>query len=195
MKANLKNRVICYIVDLIIISIIGFIISITIPKSATYTDIQNQISNLSNDYLNSEINFGSYFSSFSILANKLDKANILYMSIYFFLTILYFIIIPLFLKGKTFGMMFCQLKLELRNDKSLFMTVLLRSFISYGILFYLLQLCVMYFVLDKNYLIILTILAFIQILVVICGAFMIKYRDDKRSLADILSNSNIFIES
>lgn len=195
MKANLKKRIICYIVDLIIISSICFIISMIIPKSDTFINIQNQISNLSNDYLNNEVTFGSYFNLFSELSNKLDRANILYMSISFGISILYFVIIPLFLKGRTIGMMICKLKIRLKDNKKLISSVLIRSIISYGILFYLLQLLIMYFILDKNYLLILTFLAIIQILVVICNAFMIKYRDDKRSLADILSSSNILIES
>ena len=195
MKVNLKNRVICYIVDLFIISIICFIISMIVPKNDNYINIQNQISNLSNDYLNNEMTFGSYFNLFSELSNKLDKANILCMSISFGISILYFVIIPLLLKGRTIGMVIYKLKLELKNNNKLIISVLIRSFISYGILFYLLQLLIMYFIFDKNYLIILTFLAIIQILVVICNAFMIKYRDDKRSLADILSSSNILIES
>lgn len=195
MKVNFKNRVICYIVDLFIISIICFIISMIVPKNDNYINIQNQISNLSNDYLNNEMTFGSYFNLFSELSNKLDKANILCMSISFGISILYFVIIPLLLKGRTIGMVIYKLKLELKNNNKLIISVLIRSFISYGILFYLLQLLIMYFILDKNYLIILTFLAIIQILVVICNAFMIKYRDDKRSLADILSSSNILIES
>ena len=193
MKVNLKKRVICYIVDLFIISIICLILSMIIPKSDNYINIQNWISNISSDYLNNEITFSSYFNLFSELSNKLDRSNVFYMSACFGFTIIYFILIPLFLKGRTLGMLIC--KLNLKVNKNMFTTVLIRGLISYGILFYLLQLLIMYFILDKNYLLILTFLAFIQILVVILSSFMIKYRDDKRSLADILSSSNILIES
>lgn len=195
MRVNLKRRVICYIIDLIIVFILGIIISFIIPKSNNYIEIQNEITNLSNNYLNSEVSFGEYFSTFSKLSKELDLSNILYLSILFIINILYFIIVPLLLKGRTIGMLICKLKLTVKDNSNLLFSILIRSVVAYGILYYLVQLGIMYFVFDNIYLIILTILSFIQILVVICSAFMIKYRDDKRSLADILSFSNILIES
>ncbi len=191
MKINLKKRLICYFIDLIIISIISFLISMIIPKSDTYINIQNDISSLSNNYLNNEISFGDYFSNYSELSSALDKSNILYLSINFVLTILFFVGVPLLLEGRTLGMFICKLKVRIKDYKNIIFCVLMRSIIAYGLLYYLFQLCILYLVPSNIYLIILTILSIIQILVVIYSAFMIKYRDDKRSLADILSCSNI----
>lgn len=191
MKINLKKRLICYFIDLIIISIISFLISMIIPKSDTYINIQNDISSLSNNYLNNEISFGDYFSNYSELSSALDKSNILYLSINFVLTILFFVGVPLLLEGRTLGMFICKLKVRIKDYKNIIFCVFMRSIIAYGLLYYLFQLCILYLVPSNIYLIILTILSIIQILVVIYSAFMIKYRDDKRSLADILSCSNI----
>ena len=194
MKINLNKRINCYFIDLVIIAGISFLVSILIPKSNTYIGIQNEISSLSSNYLNNEIVFSEYFSSFSELSKDLDKANIVYLSINFIMMLLYFVVIPLLLEGRTLGMIIFKFKVKVKNYKNIVYCILARSIVAYGLLYYLFQLCLLYLVPSNIYLIMLTILSIIQILVVICSAFMIKYRDDKRSLADILSCSNI-IES
>ena len=193
MKANLKKRVFCYMLDFLIVTIIGLILSIIIPKSTEYMSVQNDMSVLIESYLNEEISFSTYFNEYSILAKKLDQNNLLYVSVYFGFSLIYFVIVPLFLKGRTIGMLLSKLSVK-RKSKSLFMPVLVRGIVAYGVLYYLFGLAIL-LIPGNLYFIMLTILAFIQILVVICSIFMIKYRDDKRSLADILSNSNILIES
>lgn len=193
MRVNLKKRVFCYILDFFIITTLGFLLSMIIPKSTEYISAQNDISALSESYLNNEISFSQYFNDYSILAKKIDQNNLLYVSIYFIFILVYFIIIPLYLKGRTIGMVLLKLSV-IDKSNNLFKTVLIRGIVAYGVLYYLFGLIIL-FIPGNLYFIMLTILAIIQILVVICSIFMIKYRDDKRSLADILSNSNILIES
>lgn len=193
MRVNLKKRVFCYILDFFIITTLGFLLSMIIPKSTEYIFAQNDISALSESYLNNEISFSQYFNDYSILAKKIDQNNLLYVSIYFIFILVYFIIIPLYLKGRTIGMLLLKLSV-IDKSNNLFKTVLIRGIVAYGVLYYLFGLIIL-FIPGNLYFIMLTILAIIQILVVICSIFMIKYRDDKRSLADILSNSNILIES
>lgn len=193
MKANLRKRVFCYILDFFIIAIIGWILSMVVPKSTEYISAQNDMSILSERYLNSEISFSEYFNQYSILAKEIDQNNILYVSIYFVSVLIYFIVVPLYLKGRTLGMLLLKLTVK-DKSKNLFKVVLIRGIVAYGVLYYLFGLMIL-LVPGRLYFIILTILAIIQILVVIYSIFMIKYRDDKRSLADILSNSNILIES
>ena len=192
MRVNLKNRVFCYILDFFIITIIGFFLSIIIPKSTEYISAQNDISGLSESYLNNEISFSQYFNEYSVLAKEIDKNNILYVSIYFIFIFIYFVIIPLYLDGRTIGMKLSKLYVNKKNN--LVRTILIRGIIAYGLLYYFFELLLL-LIPGNLYFIMLTILSIIQILVVICSIFMIKYRDDKRSLADILSNSNILIES
>ena len=193
MKANLRKRAFCYILDLLIITIVGSVLSMVVPKSTEYIAAQDDISVLSESYLNQEIGFTEYFNEYSVLAKKVDQNNILYVSLCFVFNLIYFIIIPLFLKGRTVGMVISKLSVKNKSN-SLFLAVLIRGIVAYGLLYYLFGLIIL-LIPGNIYFITLTILAIIQILVVICSIFMIKYRDDKRSLADILSNSNILIES
>ena len=193
MKASLRKRVFCYILDFFIIAIIGWILSMIVPKSTEYIAAQNDMSILSERYLNNEISFLDYFNDYSILAKEIDQNNILYVSIYFVSVLIYFIVVPLCLKGRTLGMLLLKLKVKDKSN-SLFKVVLIRGIVAYGVLYYLFGLMIL-LVPGRLYFIILTILAIIQIFVVIYSVFMIKYRDDKRSLADILSNSNILVES
>ncbi len=82
-----------------------------------------------------------------------------------------------------------------KHNKVTFSTLLKRNLVVNGIGYFILFVLGMYLFKSNIYLIWVTFLAIIQILVVIISAFMIKYRRDKRSFADIISNSNIVLES
>ena len=101
MKANLKKRVFCYILDLLIISLMCYVLFLLVPKSTEYISAQNDISMLSEKYLNHEISFIDYFNDYSVLAKRVDQNNLVYVSLCFVLNVFYFIVVPLFLKGRT----------------------------------------------------------------------------------------------
>ncbi len=196
MKANVKRRVLCYLLDVMIVISIGFLLSVFLPKSNEYLQTKQEIGILSENYLNHEISFSEYFLSYSSLVRELDKGNMLYLWVCFGIMVLYFIIVPLFLGGRTFGMWCGKLIVQNKGSfQNIVDIVLIRSSVSYGVLYFLFELMLIFLISGELYFILLTILAILQILVVICSLFMIKYRDDKRSLADILSHSNILIES
>ena len=191
MKANVRRRVLCYLLDIMVVVGIVFL-----PKSDVYLQAKQNIGVLSENYLEHKISFSEYFQSYSSLVRELDEGNILYTGIYFGIGVLYFIIVPLFLKGRTFGMWVGGLTLQHQGSfYNLCSIVLIRSIVSYGVFYYLIELLLIFINSGEFYFILLTISAILQILVVICSFFMIKYRDDKRSLGDILSHSNILIES
>lgn len=192
MKVSLKTRSLAYLVDIIIIISLSFLIELFLPVSNKQLLIEENISKLSESYLREEISFTSYIEEYSILSNQLGRENVVIYIIYFVLIFIYFNIIPLWFSGKTIGKYILRIKIE--NTKPLFVTLLIRNLLINGIGFFILLLLCLYLVPDKFYLFSVSILSIIQILLVIRSVFMIKYRNDKRSLEDILSYSKVVLE-
>ena len=195
MKANLRVRILTYMIDLFIVVILATILSFFFKSTFTERNLQLQMAKLSEDYVSNKIGFSTYIVSYSVLSHDFDKANMFFYLCEMGIIFIYYQIIPFFM-GKTIGGMFFHIKIKDKNHTRLsFLTLLKRNLIVNGIGYFILFVLGMYLFKSNIYLVWVTILAIIQILVVIISVFMIKYRRDKRSFADIISNSNIVLES
>lgn len=195
MKANLKMRILTYMLDLFIVVLLATILSLFFKSTTVEHSLQLKMAKLSEDFLSNKIGFFTYINNYSILSYDFDKNNMLFYLCEGVIIFIYYQIIPFFI-GKTIGCMFFHIKIkDKKHNKVAFSTLLKRNLVVNGIGYFILFVLGMYLFKSNIYLIWVTFLAIIQILVVIISAFMIKYRRDKRSFADIISNSNIVLES
>ncbi len=182
------KRFIAYLIDIIIVIVICSILNNILPNKKV--ENYNHELNLYNEQmLNHEINFKEYISDYVRVSYEIDKASKIDSALNIMILIIYFIIIPLLTKGYTLGLKI--MKLKLNGDigvKNLF----IRNIITVGILYMILSVLVIHIFNYKYYFILMSILSFIQFLLVIISVFMIIYRGDKKGLQDVLSNT--FVE-
>lgn len=191
MNANFSKRLIAYIIDFIFISAILMIIAYFIPKNQNVAFLNSDINDLTEQALNNEITFESYFNEYSRYISSIDEANVLYNVISLIIIIIYYVIIPLIFKT-TIGKYIMKLEIKEKDGKKLnIYNTFVRSIIDVGIIYSLITMFLVEIVNPKIYLFSLIILGFIQFILVIISIFMILYRHDKRGLQDILSKSNI----
>lgn len=191
MNANFSKRLIAYIIDFIFISAILMIIAYFIPKNQNVAFLNSDINDLTEQALNNEITFESYFNEYSRYISSIDEANVLYNVISLIIIIIYYVIIPLIFKT-TIGKYIMKLEIKEKDGKKLnIYNTIVRSIIDVGIIYSLITIFLVEIVNPKIYLFSLIILGFIQFILVIISIFMILYRHDKRGLQDILSKSNI----
>ena len=195
MKANLSKRFKAYFIDFIIVFIITTIISKLMKDSNEALLIKEEMAKLAENQINNSNSFMDFIGSYSNLLTRLIKENILFYYLEFLILIIYFQIIPIILKGKTIGFKLLKIKLIDGNENISFFTLLKRNLVINEFAYFILYISLLYLIPALSYFIILIILAIIQILVVNISCFMIKYRDDEKSIADILSGSSVIIES
>ena len=195
MKANLSKRFKAYFIDFIIVFIITTIISKLMKDSNEALLIKEEMAKLAENQINNSNSFMDFIGSYSNLLTRLIKENILFYYLEFLILIIYFQIIPIILKGKTIGFKLLKIKLIDGNENISFFTLLKRNLVINEFAYFILYISLLYLIPALSYFIILIILAIIQILVVNISIFMIKYRDDEKSIADILSGSSVIIES
>lgn len=194
MKKEFK-RVLSYIIDLLVVLLITSLICLIIPKENNLYKVQGSMNLLNEQILKKEINFSTYFNNYSILIHEIDGYNYINYIVTLIIIILYFIILPKLLKGQTIGMKLLKLRLiEKNKDEISLRTLIIRSLIFNGILYFIGLIILHLLFNDKIYFISVIILGIIQILLVITSCFMIIYRKDKRGLHDILSSSKVIEE-
>ena len=102
MKIVVK-RGIAYIIDIIIIFFFLFCIYKFIPKNEELLSKQSEMNEVSEQYLNKEINFSTYFDEYSTLIYEMDHCKMGDYMIILIVIHIYFIGIPYF-TSQTIGM-------------------------------------------------------------------------------------------
>lgn len=190
-NATFTKRILAYIIDFIFIGAILMILAYFIPKSNDFDFLNSDMNILTEQALNNEITFEAYLREYSNYLSEVDKANVLYNSLSFIILVIYYVIIPIF-TSCTLGKYIMKLKLKEKDDKKLnILNTFIRSIIDIGLVISLVTVFLVQIVSAKTYFMVLIILGFIQIILVITSGFMILYRRDKRSLSDILSETNV----
>ena len=189
MSASASKRIIAYIIDFIFVSAILMVVSYFIPKNSNVEFLNNDMNNLTEQVLNSEITFQSYAREYSLYLSNIDKENVIYNVISVVVLLIYYVIVPVIFKA-TLGKYIMKLEIKHKDGKKLNLyNTFVRSCITEGMLYSLITIFLVQTVSSETYLINLIILGFIEFILVITSLFMILYKRDKRGLHDILSRS------
>lgn len=195
MKASFGKRLLAFIIDSIIVTLVFTLLTIFIPESKNVETLNNQISEVSEKYLGEEITEIEYFNQYGILAHSLDKEMFLSSLLNFVLLIGAFVIIPYYNKGQTIGKKLLKIKLVKDEGELSVNDLIIRNVITNGFGYTLIGLTIMFLVSDNVYFITISILTFIQFLLVIISAFMVLYRHDKKGLQDIICKTSVIEEN
>ena len=189
MSASASKRIIAYIIDFIFVSAILMVVSYFIPKNSNVEFLNNDMNNLTEQVLNSEITFEAYAREYSLYLSSVDKENVIYNVTSVVVMLIYYVIVPVIFKA-TLGKYIMKLEIKHKDGKKLNLyNTFVRSCITEGMLYSLITIFLVQIVSSETYLINLIILGFIEFILVITSLFMILYKRDKRGLHDILSRS------
>lgn len=195
MKASFIKRLIAYIIDIIIFSLIFEIFTMIIPDNNNIAVLNQQLSNLSESVLNDQLSLSAYFYQYSSIVHSIDKELFLSNLFNFILMIGYFVMLPFYYNGQTLGKKLLKIKIIKEQDDLSINDLLLRNCVINGLLYSLICFALVFLVSDLTYLIIISILGFIQILLVIISVFMILYRKDKKGLHDLWCKTSVVEEN
>ena len=180
------KRFIAFTIDMVVVFILLGILSSLLPDSNRVKELNKELNTYNEQMLKHEITFKEYVKSYADVGYEIDKVNDIENGLNILVFIIYFIIIPLMYNGYTLGLKIMDLKLGGKlSVKNLF----LRNTITVGLLYMILSVFVIHLTNYKYYFILMSILSFIQFLLVIISIFMIIYRGDKKGLQDIISNT------
>lgn len=195
MKASFGKRLAAFIIDSIIVTMVFTLLTNFIPQSKNVENLNKEMSEISEKYLNEEITDLEYYNQYGILSHSLDKEMFLSSLLNFVLLIGAFVIVPYYNKGQTLGKKILKIKLVKDDGELGINDLIMRNVITNGFGYTLIGLAIMFLVNDNVYFITISILSFIQFLLVITSVFMVLYRHDKKGLQDIICKTSVIEEN
>ncbi len=194
-KSNFGKRLVAYILDAIIVSLIFSVLTMFIKESNNLINLNNQLNTISENFINKTITMKEYFNQYSSIEYLISKEMFLQNLFSLILMIGYFVILPYYYNGQTIGKKLMKIKIVKEDDKLTINDLALRSLLSNGIAMTFIELALIFLIKDTAYFITISILSFIQFLLVITSIFMILYRKDKKALHDIVCKTLVVDEN
>ena len=194
-KSNFGKRLVAYILDAIIVSLIFLFLTMFIKESNNLINLNNQLNTISENFINKTITMKEYFNQYSSIEYLVNKEMFLQNLFSLILMIGYFVILPYYYNGQTIGKKMMKIKIAKEDDKLTINDLALRSLLANGIAMTFIELALIFLIKDTTYFIAISILSFIQFLLVITSIFMILYRKDKKALHDIVCKTLVVDEN
>lgn len=194
-KSNFGKRLVAYILDAIIVSLIFSFLTMFIKESNNLINLNNQLNTISENFINKTITMKEYFNQYSSIEYLVNKEMFLQNLFSLILMIGYFVILPYYYNGQTIGKKLMKIKIVKEDDKLTINDLALRSLLANGIAMTFIELALIFLIKDTAYFITISILSFIQFLLVITSIFMILYRKDKKALHDIVCKTLVVDEN
>lgn len=187
-----KKRFFAYVIDLIVLFMILSIIGIFIPTSESAKNLSDQLIDINNNFVNGEINISTFINQYSVVSYGLEKELFLSSLVSVAISILYFVVYPLYNGGQSFGKKYMGIKIVSNDDESVSSNQLIfRYLLMDGIGSSIISLCFIFLLKDFSYLCVVAILSFLQFIIVISSIFMVIYRNDFRSLPDLIAGTKV----
>ena len=193
-KAYFFPRLIAYLIDILIITMIASMIGRFIP-TGNALELEQEFTIVQEKFQQGEIELEACVRQIALISHDFDYALVPVFIVEITLLILYFVLFQFYQKGQTLGKRLMKLRVVSSEEgRELTMNdYLYRSFISNALLVNILLIILVLFMNREVYFYInisLQIFQFILLLVII---FMMLFRRDGRGLHDLVAHSKVIM--
>lgn len=194
MTSGLGRRVGAYIIDYFIISILILILTVFIPVTTQEVDHSNTIISKTSQFAKGEITLPEYYTDYQEIAYNLAKLDLPINIANVVIIFIYFIIIPYFQNGQTFGKKLLKIRVVKEKGKLTILDLIIRTIINEKLLTLIIALGVVYLTKAALYNTIVSSLNMVQGGLIIASIGMILFRKDRLGLQDIITKTKVVRE-
>lgn len=192
MKASFKKRLVAYIIDFMLFTLVLTMIEYVIPVSSKKRELSDKIVEIEEKLLDGEITNQEYIKEYQTLLPEYDRENMALNICNLVFILGYFIVIPVISDGQTIGKKIMKIKIIKEKDGNLTIRdMIIRNFITTSLLQLMISSTFVYMVSSNLYFIVSLIISLLQIILVITTSFMIIYRKDKNGVQDLLTRTSV----
>lgn len=191
-KPKIYKRIGAFIIDILIVSLLSGIITMTFTDTTKYTDVTKEMTDIMRKYQTKEMDIEEYNARFKELNYESVSSSINVTIITLAVTIVYYVIMPYFCHGITLGKSLMKIRMISNNYEELnILNYFLRSLIINSVLSSA-TIIIMFYSLSKNdYINIESKVNGIISLLFIVSLILVMYRKDGRGLHDIIANTKV----
>ena len=190
--ASTKQRIIAYMIDIIIVSIISSIITLGIPRSRLYNETKKDTERILGEYIDNKMNMNEATDSFFENQYILSKENVPVAIIELTLTIGYFVLFAYYNKGQTIGKKYAHIRVvTIEGEDVNYSQLFGRTLIINGCLLSIISLALIGIINSNQYANTIGLMGLVQSILTLCAIVMVARRSDKRGLHDILFKTKV----
>lgn len=194
MRAKFTKRILAFLIDIIIVSLISSVITYFIPVK-NLEKYSEQLTETVESFEKEEINQKEYVEKVEKINYQISKETVITNLVSVAIYIIYFVVIPVYNKKQSFGKRIMRIKLENIEGKDVNANDLLfRSFIIYGILYNLITIVLILLLKQQTFIIINRYLSYIYDIMLVVILLLVIIRKDGRGLHDFVGKTIVVEE-
>ena len=189
-------RLVAYIIDVTLVSIVCSGILFLFPKNENYSKYLKEYQEVQTNFIDNKIEADEYIHKVADITYDIDYSNVLSMIVEVVLLILYFIVFQFYNKGQTFGKKLMKLRVVNNNGNELTLNqVTCRALIIDSILINLFMIAALLFS-GRNYYYYASLsLQILSGIIIFVTLMMIFFRKDGRGLHDVVTGTKVIQEN
>ena len=200
MNANFSKRFSAFVIDIIVVSIICSMVTLVIPKSSGYENLNNKLievaesytEKIANDPENIDMNiYKDYIEEVSPISYQIEKQDFMTKIVLVIIYILYYVLYQFKNNGQTLGKRLMKIKIEKEEGNITINDLLFRSFIVNSVLTGLINIVLLFTTNNINYLIATEIISLIFGTTLLISGIMCIARKDKKTLQDLITKTKV----
>ena len=191
-KPYIYKRVIAFIIDLLIVTILSGILTIVFTDSKKYNEDNKKLLELTEKMVQDSEHREEYTNEFNDLNYNLTIDSVPVTIITVVVSVVYYTIMCYFCHGITLGKYILKIKITSANDKELnIFNYFLRSLFVNSVLSNILTIVLVNVLSKDSYIEMSGRVSNVFTLVMVASFIMMMYRDDGRGIHDLLGNTKV----
>ena len=191
-KAMFSQRVLAFLIDLFILSIITSLITMFIPINDTAIKLYEEQNRVLEGYVEGTVPMEEYVNQMIDLGYDISKQTVIISIVSIVISLLYYVVYPCYNNGQTFGKKLMKIKIKKTNDKELSMNdLLIRSMINNNVLVSIINVILVLFLSKDLYLSTSSLVGVIQYIVLIISLIMIAFTKNAQGLHDKVVHTEV----
>ena len=193
-KAMFSQRVLAFLIDLVLLSMITSLITMFIPMNDTATKLYDEQNRVLEGYVDGSVSMEEYVNQMVDLGYDISRQTVIVSIVTIVISLLYYVVYPCYNNGQTLGKKLMKIKIKKTNDTELSMNdLLIRSMINNSILVNIINVILVLFLSKNLYLSTSSLVSFIQYLVLIISLIMIAFTNNAQGLHDKVCKTEVVV--
>ena len=191
-KAMFSQRILAFLIDLVLLSMITSLITMFIPVNDTATKLYEEQNRVLEGYVDGTVSMEEYVNQMVDLSYDISKQTVIVSIVTIVITLLYYVVYPCYNNGQTLGKKLMKIKIKKIDESDLSMNdLLIRSMINNSILVNIITIALVLFLSKDLYLSTSSLLSSIQYLVLIISLIMIAFTKNAQGIHDKIVKTEV----
>ena len=195
MQAKLSKRLLAFIIDLIIVFSLSSLLTSFIPVNQKVSGYYEKLEDLVNNVTEKQVKLNNYIDEVNSITYEINRESVLEGILDIVIYLLYFIVLPMYNNGQTFGKKLLRIRVTSNSVKQIDSnSLLLRALLLYNIWAKILLIILIVFINKQMYIKISNYAEYVQLILMATIVLTILLRKDRRGLHDLVAKTKVIEE-